>query len=120
MAISNYVELQNAMSNWLARDDLGERLPEFIVLFEAFINRKLLARPQVTTTTLTPVESTATLPEDFMTVRRVTLNSSPTRQLTYAVPDYFYACYCEETAEPPTLYTIEGNNLIVNSDADLP
>lgn len=34
MAISNYTELQTAVANWLDRDDLSARIPEFIGLCE--------------------------------------------------------------------------------------
>jgi hypothetical protein len=39
MAISTYAELQTAVANWLDRDDLTARIPEFITLAEAKIRR---------------------------------------------------------------------------------
>ena len=44
MAISNYSELQTAVANWLDRDDLTARIPEFIALAEARFNRVLRLR----------------------------------------------------------------------------
>ncbi|WP_444897902.1 phage adaptor protein [Microbulbifer sp. SSSA005] len=41
MAITNYGELKAAIAGWLERDDLAERLPEFISLAERKIFRKL-------------------------------------------------------------------------------
>ena len=44
MAITTYVELQAAAANWLVRADLTTRIPEFIALAEARLNRTLRAR----------------------------------------------------------------------------
>ena len=80
MAITNYTELLSAGANWLARDDLTLRLPEFVTFTEAKLNRVLFV-PQM------EVRSTATvdinsdepefisLPTDFQTMRRVRLSS---------------------------------------------
>lgn len=44
MAITTYAELQAAAANWLVRADLTARIPEFIALAEARLNRVLRAR----------------------------------------------------------------------------
>ncbi|RAK60880.1 hypothetical protein DJ021_14195 [Phenylobacterium hankyongense] len=44
MAITTYAELQAAAANWLVRGDLTARVPEFIALAEARLNRVLRAR----------------------------------------------------------------------------
>jgi len=44
MAITTYAELQAAAANWLVRADLTARIPEFILLAEARLNRVLRAR----------------------------------------------------------------------------
>jgi hypothetical protein len=45
MAISTYTELQAAIPNWLGgRADLTLRIPEFITLCEAKLNRTLFNR----------------------------------------------------------------------------
>ena len=41
MAIGTYAELKTAVANWLDRDDLTDRIPEFIALAEAKMNRNL-------------------------------------------------------------------------------
>ena len=60
MAITTYAELQTAIANWLARDDLTTYLPDFITLFEAAANRRLRVRQMETTATLTPSSGSAT------------------------------------------------------------
>jgi len=44
MAITTYAELQAAAANWLVRGDLTARIPEFITLAEARLNRVLRTR----------------------------------------------------------------------------
>jgi hypothetical protein len=44
MAITTYGELKAAAANWLVRADLTARIPEFITLAEARLNRLLRAR----------------------------------------------------------------------------
>ena len=46
MAIGTYAELQTAVANWLGRDDLTARIPEFIDLAEARLSRELETREQ--------------------------------------------------------------------------
>ncbi|TAJ70702.1 MAG: hypothetical protein EPO51_16565 [Phenylobacterium sp.] len=44
MAIATYAQLQAAAANWLVRADLTARIPEFITLAEARLNRLLRTR----------------------------------------------------------------------------
>jgi len=44
MAITTYAQLQAAAANWLVRADLTARIPEFITLAEARLNRVLRTR----------------------------------------------------------------------------
>lgn len=44
MAITTYAELQAAAANWLVRADLTPRIPEFIALAEARLNRVMRTR----------------------------------------------------------------------------
>ncbi len=46
MAITTYAELQTAVSNFLARSDVTDRIPEFISLAEARMSRELNSRSQ--------------------------------------------------------------------------
>ena len=49
MAINTYSTLQTAVANWLDRNDLTDRIPEFISLAEATFNRTLRLRAMETT-----------------------------------------------------------------------
>lgn len=65
MAITSYTELQAAVANWLDRNDLAARIPEFIVLAEAQMNRLLRSRGATGRSTATVDAEFAALPADF-------------------------------------------------------
>lgn len=80
MAITTYSELVTAVSNWLARNDLSARIPEFISLAEAKFNRDLRCnqmeiRATATVDLLSCDPEFISLPGDFQTMRRVRLAS---------------------------------------------
>lgn len=62
MSITTYAELQTAAANWLVRGDLTQRIPEFITLAEARLNRVLRARLAETDVALTATPGSRTLP----------------------------------------------------------
>jgi hypothetical protein len=62
MAITTYAELQAAAANWLVRADLTARIPEFITLAEARLNRVLRARLAEVEQGLSGVVGARTLP----------------------------------------------------------
>src|SRR4051812_32861162 len=62
MAITTYGELQAAAATWLVRADLTARIPEFITLAEARLNRVLRARLAESEVALTATPAARTLP----------------------------------------------------------
>jgi len=81
--ISTYTDLQTAVTEYLARDQdatLIARIPTFIQLFEAKMNRSLFVRQmEVRSTTTVDTASTEpefiSLPTDFQSMRRIRLSS---------------------------------------------
>jgi hypothetical protein len=57
MSITNYSELQTAIANWLDRDDLTAKIPDFITLAESYLNRDLRLRSMITETTINPSQA---------------------------------------------------------------
>jgi hypothetical protein len=111
MALTTYAELQTAVGDWLARSDLTGNIPDFITLFEATACRKLRVRPTETSTTLTPSSGAATLPSDFLGVRRLTYEGSSAVDLTYVHPSYLQQAYPTAEDGVPAVYTIEGGTV---------
>jgi hypothetical protein len=81
--ITTYATLVTAVTEYLARDQdttLIARIPTFIQLFEAKMNRSLFVR-QMEARSTTTIDTTSTepemisLPSDFQSMRRVRLSS---------------------------------------------
>ena len=85
MAISTYTELLTAAANWLSRADLTSRIPEFVTLAQARINRQVRARAMETkSTTITIDAEYEDVPADFLEAKHFYLTStSPRKTLEY-------------------------------------
>lgn len=114
ITITSYATLQTAMAEWLDRDDLTTRLPDFIGMFEAKINRRLRIRQQVTSTTLTPTAGSVTIPADYLEWKRCTWTGSPKRELDYVTPAYLSGTNPDSLSDVPSYFTIEGATLKVS------
>jgi len=119
MAISTYTELLAAAANWLARDDLTLRLPEFVSLCEAKLNRELFARQMETRSTVTvDINSSEpefiSLPDGFQSMRRLRLSSATGQPRLEFVPNARmdeYRQACADTAGRPVYFTIVGDEI---------
>jgi len=113
MAINSYFTLQTAVKNWLDRQDLSSRVPEFISLAEARIARRLRSRgiEERATTSLVSGQEYYSLPTDFITARSIKVNSSPVRVLKYKIPTQLNELYPTSTIGSPTHYTIIGEEI---------
>jgi hypothetical protein len=110
MAITTYGELKAVVANWLAREDLGTAIPDFVALFEAAANRRLRVRQMEISATLTPADGAAALPADYLMWRRVTWTGGRRRELDYVHPSYLQAAF-DAAAGTPRVFTIEGATL---------
>jgi hypothetical protein len=110
MAITTYGELKTAVASWLARDDLGAAIPDFVALFEAAANRRLRVRQMEISATLAPADGAAALPTDYLMWRRLTWTGARRRELDYVHPSYLQAAFAA-AAGTPRVFTIEGATL---------
>jgi len=120
MAISTYTELQDAVKNWLGgRTDLTSRIPEFITLCEAKLNRSLFVR-QMETRSTTTADTTDTepeflsLPSDFQSMRRIRLSSvtgKPRLQYLSGAQADEFRYGSDNTSGQPTHFTIMGDEI---------
>lgn len=111
MSITNYGELKTAIANWLERDDLTARIPEFVALAEDRIALDLRVRAMETSTDITVDAQTEALPTGFLGVRRIYLDTDPQR-LTYYPPEDLWKTAASRETGQPKIYTIEGENLV--------
>lgn len=89
MALTNYSELKTAISNWLDRTDLDDRIPEFIALAETRHRRDFKIRRMETRVTASTIADTEyyTLPDNFVAMRNIQLNTDPKTALEYLTPE---------------------------------
>lgn len=112
MSISTYAELQSAVANWLNRDDLTDRIPEFITLAEARFNRVIRAPDMLTRNDSFTVDGQyEDLPTGFLEASRVVLATSPVTQLEYLTPQELSEVRHTRTSSgKPAYYTVAGGS----------
>lgn len=119
MAINTYATLVDAVADWLARDDLTTRIPDFVTLAEAKLNR-LLLHPGMETRSTVTVDTNATSPEfislptDFQTMRGVRLSGVAGKpRLSFRsqtqIEDYRYSI--DSVAGQPVYFSIIGSQI---------
>ena len=121
MAISNYSELQTAVANWLDRDDLAARIPEFITLCEARFNRSLRLRAMETLDISVDTvggTSTVALPTGYVQMRDISLITSPITQLQYLTPEIMNRINAGSLTGKPETYTIIADNILFGPTPD--
>ena len=121
MAISNSSELQTAVANWLDRDDLAARIPEFITLCEARFNRTLRIRAMETLDISVDTvggTSTVALPTGYVQMRDISLITSPITQLQYLTPEIMNRLNAGSLTGKPETYTIIANNILFGPTPD--
>lgn len=110
---NNYATLKQEVADWLARDDLGDKIVRFIDLAESDIAKELRVRGMETTASLTVSTSPVALPTGFLGMRRLYVDvTGDLREITYLTPERFYNSRISQEVGNPTAYTIEGNNII--------
>ena len=120
MAINTYSTLQTAVANCLDRNDLTDRVPEFISLAEATFNRVLRLRAMETTVAdATPSGSKEdALPTGYLQMREIHLATTPVVSLAYITPEIMYRIRAGSTSGKQNSYTIVGDNILFGPTPD--
>ena len=113
MAIGTYAELKTAVANWLDRDDLTDRIPEFIALAEARMNRVLRIRLMEGKYTASTVggQRNYALPAGYIQMRNFQVNTSPITPVQYVAPEIYDRLYGSTQTATPQFYTIVANEI---------
>ena len=102
MALATYSDVVSAVGDWLERGDLETRIPTFIALTEAKLNRRLQDPEQEVTSTATAVGDYTALPEDFGEMVSVTTGEGPLQAMGPAE----YASTLDTWVGTPRFYSI--------------
>ena len=113
MAIGNYTELQSAVANWLNRDDLTDRIPEFIALAEARFNRILRIRAMENKQTASTVaaQRNYALPTNYIQMRTFIVDKDPLVSLQYVTGEIYDRLHGSSVTGLPKFYTIAANEI---------
>jgi len=113
MALSNYTELKDAIADWLDRSDLTNRIPDFIALAEARLNRELRIRPMEVRSTMTTTAGKRyfNLPGGYLQMGNFQINTNPITPLEYITPEMLDRLYGSDTSGKPKAYTLIGDEI---------
>lgn len=123
MAITTNAQLESAVASYLARSNLTNYIPDFIVgaetrIFfgskEPFESEPLRIRAMETVATLTPSSGAVSIPSGFLGLKSIYEAASQTRQLEQTTPEIFYGQHMG-TETPRRFYIIEGDNILVDN-----
>lgn len=109
MAISTYSELLTAAANWLSRADLTSRIPEFVTLAQARINRSVRVQAMETKSTSFSITGEyVNVPSDFLEAKHFYITSvSPRKSLTRLDDETATDSYT--TTDQPKYFSVVGS-----------
>jgi len=107
-AIDSYDKLSTEIGEWLNRSDLQDRIPGFIRLCEARLNRLLRTPDMETTTTIVATTEDNALPLDFLSMRSIYIEGSPDRPLNEYSPNSIARAYNGATGIPDGFTVFSG------------
>lgn len=116
--MNTYSTLKDSVASWLAQDNLTSQIPDFITIAEARTNRKLRIRAMETSTTLSTTAAVAyvALPADYMVIRGVYVDGSPSKELQYLSPEQLNSK--SNSSAEPKFFTIRGDNMVFAGPCD--
>lgn len=117
MSIGTYSELQTAVAGWLHRSDMTARIPEFIALAEAKINRRLrVPGMEATLSATTITDGVIPLPADFAGVKTLWIEGFERDPLKVQSLEYITA---RSSGWVATHYARQGSNLRFDGTGDV-
>jgi hypothetical protein len=118
MALSTYSELKASLADWLHRGGLTTVIPDFITLCEADFTRRLRIAEMEERSSATFDEGYESVPDDFLEMREIKVNSSPVRSLKYMTPQQMTEFYPTSGSGTPEFYTLVDHTIRLNTTPD--
>ena len=111
MAFTSYSTLKTTIADYLARNDLDTKIPDFIRLAEERLRRDLRIRQmlKVATASTTADDATVSLPADFLAMKDLHLDTDPVRVLQFQNTSNFFRNARTKDKGAPTMYTLLGS-----------
>jgi hypothetical protein len=118
VAISTFAELKIAVENWLGRQELTNRIPEFIALAEDRIALKLRVRAMEASADLTINAQRVAEPTGFLEQIRLYRSSDDQKGLDFFAPSVFWGRNAVNETGTPRIYTVEGQEFVFAPSPD--
>jgi len=111
MALLTYTDLVAAVADWLMRDDLTARIPDFIAMGEDRLAKDVRVSDMETVATSNLGGGSVALPADFIEAVSIRNSAGYTGPLELISPQHAGEAYSSGSAGVPERYTIIGNTL---------
>lgn len=113
-AFTSYDNLKTNIADYLARQDLNDKIPMFVALAEKRLNRDLRLRQtlQQSTYNLTSGFQVPT-PSDFLEMKDIHIDANPIVNLNFKTVSQFYRLDNVSGNGVPVNYTLVSNNFVL-------
>ena len=113
-AFTSYANLKTNIADYLARQDLTDKIPMFISLAEKRLNRDLRLRQmlQQSTYSLTSGYKVPT-PADFLEMKDIHIDANPVVNLNFKTVSQFYRLSNSSGSGVPINYTLVSDNFVL-------
>ena len=113
-AFTSYDNLKTNIADYLARQDLTDKIPMFVALAEKRLNRDLRLRQtlQQSTYNLTSGFQVPT-PSDFLEMKDIHIDANPIVNLNFKTVSQFYRLSNVSGSGVPVNYTLVSNNFVL-------
>tara|TARA_B100000768_G_scaffold2775_1_gene3531 strand:- start:147 stop:758 length:612 start_codon:yes stop_codon:yes gene_type:complete len=113
-AFTSYANLQTNISDYLARQDLADKIPMFISLAEKRLNRDLRLRQTLQQSTYFMADGfKVPTPADFLELQDIHLDGNPVINLNFQTVSQFYRGANSQQGQPIN-YTLVADNFILS------
>ena len=113
-AFTSYDNLKTNIADYLARQDLTDKIPMFVSLAEKRLNRDLRLRQmlQQSTYSLTSGYKVPT-PTDFLEMKDIHIDANPVVNLNFKTVSQFYRLGNSSSTGQPINYTLVSDNFVL-------
>ena len=113
-AFTSYDNLKTNIADYLARQDLSDKIPMFISLAEKRLNRDLRLRQTLQQSTYSMSSGyEVPTPADFLELKDIHLEGNPPITLTFQTVSQFYRNAAVNTQGQPVKYTLIADNFVL-------
>jgi hypothetical protein len=111
--LTSYLELRASVEAWLNRADLEDRVPDFIRLLEAELNRILRVPEMESSSSLSAEGGSDSLPTDFLEIIHVYRDADVDTELVPVPFSTLRRDYPTSTTGTPQVYAVHSDNIHV-------